>query len=60
MASRFWHYLNRSYIGRVARWYLFSNKKSQFGYNLEGLGMVNVGILYGHLEYFMDDWYILG
>jgi hypothetical protein len=32
---------------------LFSNQKSQFWYNLEGLGMENVVIFYDHLEYFM-------
>jgi hypothetical protein len=35
------------------------NKKSQFGYILEGLEMENVGIFYGHLEYFMVILYIL-
>jgi hypothetical protein len=31
---------------------IFSDKKSQFGKILEGLRMENVGIFYGHLEYF--------
>jgi hypothetical protein len=31
---------------------LFSNKKSQFGFVLEGLAMENLGILYDHLVYF--------
>jgi hypothetical protein len=35
------------------------NKKSQFGYILEGLEMENVGIFYDHLEYFKAIWYIL-
>jgi hypothetical protein len=30
----------------------FQTKKSQFGQILEGLTMENVGIFYGHLEYF--------
>jgi hypothetical protein len=38
---------------------LFSHQKSQSGYILEGLGMVNVGIFYGRLEYIMANWYIL-
>jgi hypothetical protein len=35
---------------------LFSYPKSQFGYILMGLGMENVGIFYGHLEYFTSIW----
>jgi hypothetical protein len=38
---------------------LFSNQKSQLGKILEGLGMENAGIFYGHLEYFTVIWYIL-
>jgi hypothetical protein len=38
---------------------IFSNQKSQFGYFLEGLEMENVDLLYGHLEYFTANWYIL-
>jgi hypothetical protein len=38
---------------------LFSNKKSQFGYIWEGLGMENVGVYYDHLEYFAAIWYNL-
>jgi hypothetical protein len=38
---------------------LLSNQKSQFGKILEGLGMENVGIFYGHSEYFTAIWYIL-
>jgi hypothetical protein len=30
---------------------IFSKQKSQFGSILEGLGMENVGIYYGHLGY---------
>jgi hypothetical protein len=30
---------------------LFSYKKYQVGYILEGLGMENVGIICGHLDY---------
>jgi hypothetical protein len=32
---------------------LFSNQKSKFGLNLEGLAMEDVGIFYGHLVPFM-------
>jgi hypothetical protein len=32
---------------------IFSNQKSQFGLILEGIGMVNVGILYDHMEYIL-------
>jgi hypothetical protein len=28
---------------------IFSKQKYQFGFILEGLGMVNVGIVFGHL-----------
>jgi hypothetical protein len=38
---------------------MFSNQKSQFGSILEGLGMENVGIFYGHLEYITVIWYTL-
>jgi hypothetical protein len=51
---------------------IFSNKTSQFGLILEGLGwkmlvyfmgiwyiMWSFDILYGHLVYFMVIWYIL-
>jgi hypothetical protein len=31
---------------------LFANQKSQFGSNLEGLRIENVGIFYGHFEDF--------
>jgi hypothetical protein len=31
---------------------IFSNQNSQFGYIFEGLVLENVGILFGHLEYF--------
>jgi hypothetical protein len=37
----------------------FSNQKSQIRANLEGLGMENVIIFYGHLEYFTAIWYYL-
>jgi hypothetical protein len=30
---------------------MFSNKKSQFCVNFEGLGMEKVSIFFGHLEY---------
>jgi hypothetical protein len=39
---------------------LFSNQKYQFWYILSGLRLVNVYIVYGHLEYFMEIWDILG
>jgi hypothetical protein len=38
---------------------MFSNKKSKFGYILEGLGMKKVGIFYGHLEFIMAIWNLL-
>jgi hypothetical protein len=38
---------------------LFSNQKSQFWLNLEGLRMGNVVILYHQLEYFTAIWYNL-
>jgi hypothetical protein len=38
---------------------LLSNQKSKFGSILEGLWMVNVGIFYDHLEYFIAIWYNL-
>jgi hypothetical protein len=38
---------------------LFANQKFQFGYILDGLGVDNVGIIYGHLEYLKAIWYIL-
>jgi hypothetical protein len=36
---------------------LFSNQKSQFGQNLEGLEEENGVIFYDHLEYFTAIWY---
>jgi hypothetical protein len=39
---------------RDARWHV-SIPKSQFGYILEDLGMENVGISYGHLDYIFYD-----
>jgi hypothetical protein len=38
---------------------LFSNQKSQFGKNFQGLRLENVDIFYGHLEYFIAIWDIL-
>jgi hypothetical protein len=38
---------------------LFSLQKSQFEFNIEGLGMENVDIFYDHFEYFAAIWYIL-
>jgi hypothetical protein len=32
----------------------FQPKKSQFGKKFQGLGLENVDIFDGHLEYFMD------
>jgi hypothetical protein len=47
-------------ISRAARWYVYiAYQKSQFGFILEGLGLKNVGIFYGHLGYFMVIWYVL-
>jgi hypothetical protein len=37
----------------------FQTINSQFGEILEGLGLENVDIFYGHLEYFMAIWIIL-
>jgi hypothetical protein len=37
----------------------FSNQKSHFGSILEGLGMEDGGLFYGHLVYFVAIWYIL-
>jgi hypothetical protein len=37
---------------------IFLNQKSRFGQILEGLAMESAGILYVHLVYFMDVWYI--
>jgi hypothetical protein len=33
---------------------LFSNQQSRFGKNFQCLRLENVGIFYGHLEYFPD------
>jgi hypothetical protein len=38
---------------------IFAFKKYQFEYILDGLGIENVGIFYGHLVYIMATWYIL-
>jgi hypothetical protein len=38
---------------------ILSNQKSHFWYILEGLGMDNVGILFGRLEYMISIWCIL-
>jgi hypothetical protein len=38
---------------------LFSNQKSQFGKNSQGLRLENIDIFYGHLEYSMPIWKIL-
>jgi hypothetical protein len=38
---------------------LFSNPKSQFGLNLEGLEMEDVSTFYGHFVYSTFIWYIL-
>jgi hypothetical protein len=35
----------------------FSYQKSKFGKILESLGMENVGIFWGHLEYCSHTWY---
>jgi hypothetical protein len=39
---------------------LFSNKKSQFWYIFEGLGLENVLIFYDLLKYFMAIGYFYG
>jgi hypothetical protein len=38
---------------------LFSNQKSQFGKNFQGLRLENVDVLYAYMEYFTDIWDIL-
>jgi hypothetical protein len=38
---------------------VFANQISLFVYILEGLGVENVGIFYGHWVYFVVFWYIL-
>jgi hypothetical protein len=38
---------------------LFSNQKYQFGKILDGLGLKNIDIFYGHLDFFTDIWDIL-
>jgi hypothetical protein len=38
----------------------FQFQKSQFWYILEGLGIENAGMFYGHLEYFTVTWYFYG
>jgi hypothetical protein len=35
---------------------IFSNQKYQYWYILEGLGMENFGICYGHVEYLTTIW----
>jgi hypothetical protein len=37
---------------------IFSNLNPTLGNFLEGLGMENVGIFYGHLGYILAIWYI--
>jgi hypothetical protein len=44
------------HISRVARWSI-SYQKCQFGNVLDGPGLENVGMFYGHLVYFMANWY---
>jgi hypothetical protein len=44
-------------LARVARWFLF-RPKIQFWYTVEDLGMDNVVIYSGLLEYFTIIWYI--
>jgi hypothetical protein len=49
----------RRYVGRTGLPDgVFSNQKSQSGQLLEGLTMENVGIFYGHMEYFTAMCYI--
>jgi hypothetical protein len=38
---------------------IFSDQKYQFGSILERLEKENVGIFFGHLEYFKASWFIL-
>jgi hypothetical protein len=38
--------------------HIFSNQKSRFGWILEGLEIKDVDILYGHLVYITNIWYI--
>jgi hypothetical protein len=46
------------FLTRVARWFVFK-PKSHFGKTFQGLGLENVDIFYGHLEYSMTIRYIL-
>jgi hypothetical protein len=43
-------------VTRVARWFVFETKKSQFGSILEGLGLENIDIFNGRYEYFTGIW----
>jgi hypothetical protein len=38
---------------------IFSYQKCPNEFILEGLGMENVGIFYGHLVYFSPFWYVI-
>jgi hypothetical protein len=38
---------------------LFSDQKFKFGLIFEGLGMENIGMIYGRYEYFTAIWYNL-
>jgi hypothetical protein len=40
---------------RIFRWFI-CKPKFKYGHFLDGLGMENVGIIYGHLEYLKDIW----
>jgi hypothetical protein len=37
---------------------MFSNQNSNFGYNMEGLGMEKCYTIYDHLGYIFAIWYI--
>jgi hypothetical protein len=51
-------YAELGIFGRVARW-LNANQKSQLVYILDGLGIENAVICYGHLIHFMTFWDII-
>jgi hypothetical protein len=51
--SRPFSYQQQSGLEQGCQMVYFQTKRSQFGKILEGLAMVDVGIFYGHLVYFM-------
>jgi hypothetical protein len=54
--------ISRNLIEALGPWLpdgLLTNQNFSFGYILEGLGMENFAITYGHLEYLTAIWYTL-